>query len=41
MSLRYSFFSMAYHEEIASIFWVMIVLAIIDMIVKTIVSSNL
>ncbi len=34
-------FSMAYHEEIASIFWVMIVLAIIDMIVKTIVSSNL
>ena len=34
-------FSMAYHEEIASIFCVMIVLAIIDMIVKTIVSSNL
>ncbi|WP_242439312.1 MFS transporter [Staphylococcus delphini] len=34
-------FSMVYHEEIASIFGLMIVFVFIDMIVKTIVSSNL
>ncbi|NBK46464.1 MFS transporter [Staphylococcus delphini] len=34
-------FSVVYHEEIVSIFVVMIVLVFIDMIVKTIVSSNL
>nr|WP_275401879.1 MFS transporter [Staphylococcus sp. MI 10-1553] len=34
-------FSMVYHEDIASIFGVMIVLVFVDMIVKTIVSSNL
>lgn len=34
-------FSVVYHEEIVSIFVVMIVLVFIDMIVKTVVSSNL
>ncbi|HHU6749667.1 TPA: MFS transporter [Staphylococcus pseudintermedius] len=34
-------FSMVYHKDIVSIFGVMVVLVFIDMIVKTVVSSNL